>query len=537
MPPISTSSRRQRALVPVLVSLGMLVAIISSLGAPLIPTIADVDHVSVSGAQWSLTVTMLVGAVATPAMGRLGDGPHRRKVILTGLVVVLLGSLLAALPLGFACLIVGRALQGAGMGLVPLAIATARDSLPPERARSALATLSLTTAAGVGLGYPVTGLLAEYLGMYAGFWFAAIATALALVAAVLVIPVPPSRPARPMDIPGAVLLALGMSGLLFTLSQGEHWGWGSARLLVLVAVSVFLLGGWVLHELRTEHPLVELRLVRDRVVLAAHLTTLMGGVGMYLLISSVTRYVQTPTDAGYGFGASIVVTGLVLVPFSVASLVAGRVVRLLARTQPLARLLPLSCVISLVSMLTFVFARGALWGVFVTMAVAGLGVGFNFAITPGLIVGGVPAHETGSAMSFNQVVKYIGYSAGSALSAMVLQAATAPGRSLPSGDGYRTTGLLGSGVWAATAVVGLILLRSFARTPSRTAGSTVAMSPAVGTGGPGTSSGSDGSGTSSGPGGSDGSDGSGASDSSDGSVSGRNPGPGATAETRAEVER
>ncbi|MGW4517345.1 MFS transporter [Streptomyces sp. NPDC004393] len=457
---------QQRALVPVLVSLGMLVAIISSLGAPLIPTIAAVDHVSVADAQWSLTVTMLVGAVATPAMGRLGDGPHRRKVILTGLAVVLLGSLLAALPLGFACLIVGRALQGVGMGLVPLAIATARDSVPPERARSALSTLSLTTAAGVGIGYPVTGLLAESLGMYAGFWFAVIATTLALIAAAVVLPTPPGRPAHPMDVVGALLLTLGMSGLLFALTQGERWGWGSPRLLVLGVVSVLLLIGWALHELRTAHPLVDLRLIRDRTVFAAHLTTMMGGIGMYLLISLVTRYVQTPPSAGYGLGASVVVTGLILVPFSVTSLVAGRIVRTLIRTQPPVRLLPVSCLLSLAALLTFVFAHGGLWEVFVTMALAGLGVGVNFAVTPGLVVGGVPAHETGSAMSFNQVVKYIGYSAGSALSAVIIQAATTPGQGLPPESGYRTAGLTGCAVWAATALVAYVLIRSGARVAS-----------------------------------------------------------------------
>ncbi|WP_343235054.1 MFS transporter [Streptomyces sp. SID10853] len=461
---------RQRALVPVLVSLGMLVAIISSLGAPLIPTIAAADHVSVANAQWSLTVTMLVGAVATPAMGRLGDGPHRRKVILTGLAVVLVGSLLAALPLGFACLIVGRAFQGVGMGLVPLAIATARDSVPPERARSALSTLSLTTAAGVGVGYPLTGLLAESFGMYAGFWFAVIATTVALVAAAVVLPASPPRPAHPMDIPGALLLTLGMSGLLFTLTQGEHWGWGSPRLLVLGAVSVLLLAGWVLQELRTAHPLVELRLVRDRTVFAAHLTTMMGGVGMYLLISLVTRYVQTPSGAGYGFGASVVVTGLVLVPFSVGSLVAGRVVRILVRSQPPVRMLPVSCLLSFAALLSFVLAHDRLWEVFVTMALAGLGVGVNFAVTPGLVVGAVPAHETGSAMSFNQVVKYIGYSTGSALSAVILQAATTSGDGLPPESGYRTAGLTGCAVWAATAVVAYVLTRSGARRTSAVRG-------------------------------------------------------------------
>ena len=63
-----------RELLPVLIFLGMVVAVVSSLGAPMIPTIAAVDHVSLVTAQWSLTITLLVGAVATPTMGRLGDG-------------------------------------------------------------------------------------------------------------------------------------------------------------------------------------------------------------------------------------------------------------------------------------------------------------------------------------------------------------------------------------------------------------------------------------------------------------------------------
>ncbi|MCB5907383.1 MFS transporter [Streptomyces pinistramenti] len=461
----TSSGEEHRALVPVLVCLGMLVAIVSGLGAPLVPTIADVDGVSVSTAQWSLTVTMLMGAVATPAMGRLGDGPHRRKVILGGLATVLAGSLLAALPLGFGFLIAGRALQGVGMGLVPLAIATARDALPPDRARSALATLSLTTVAGVGLGYPITGLLTQYLGMYAGFWFALIAAGAALIAAALVLPEPPRRPAHPMDVPGAVLLTLGMTALLFALTEGESWGWASARLLILAAAAVLLLIGWVAHELRTPHPLVDVRLVRDRTVLIADLTTMVGGIGTYLLISLVTRYVETPRSTGYGFGSTVVVTGLVLVPFSAASLVSGRLVRLLARSNPLPRLLPLGCLLSLAAMLCFVFARGSMWGVCATMAVAGLGVGVNFAVTPALIVGAVPAHETGSAMSFNQVVKYIGYSAGSALSAVILQAHTAPGRTLPSNDGYHAAGLLGCAVWVVTALVGVALIRRGARNP------------------------------------------------------------------------
>ncbi|WP_338703198.1 MFS transporter [Streptomyces sp. Q6] len=459
-PSISASAlRRPRALVPVLVSLGMLVAVVSSLGAPLIPTIAAQDHVSVSTAQWALTVTMLVGAVATPVMGRLGDGPHRKNVILTGLAAVLAGSVLAALPLGFVWLLAGRALQGVGMGLVPLAIATARDALPPARARSAVATLSLTTAAGIGLGYPITGLFAEYLGMAAGFWFAAATAAAALAATVLVVPAPPHRPATPMDVPGGLLLAGGMAALLIALAEGERWGWSSLPLLGLAAATVILLGGWIAHSLHAAHPLVRIRLVRDRGVLLANLTTMVGGVGTYLLISLVTRYVQTPTSAGYGFGASIVVTGLLLVPFSAASLVTGRLVRALGSAATPARMLPLGCLLSLGALVCFLLGRSSLWGIGAMMFLAGLGVGVTFAVTPGLIVGGVPAEETGSAMSFNQVVKYIGYSTGSALSAVILQAATAPGDALPADDGYRTAGLAGCTAFVITGILAVVLTR------------------------------------------------------------------------------
>src|ERR1700677_2441425 len=94
-------SWRDAALVPTLVSVAALVAIMNSLGAPLIPTIASHDHVSLSTGQWLLTAALLTGALATPVMGRLADGPRQRQVILVALVVVLAGCVLAALSKSF----------------------------------------------------------------------------------------------------------------------------------------------------------------------------------------------------------------------------------------------------------------------------------------------------------------------------------------------------------------------------------------------------------------------------------------------------
>lgn len=109
--------RSSRPLVPVLVLLGLVVAIVSSLGAPSSPPIATETGVCLATAQWSLTSGPLVGAIATPVMGRLGDGPRRCEVVLVTLVVAAVGSTLAALPLPFGWLVVGSStLRRSGSG-------------------------------------------------------------------------------------------------------------------------------------------------------------------------------------------------------------------------------------------------------------------------------------------------------------------------------------------------------------------------------------------------------------------------------------
>ena len=103
---------------------------------------------SLSAGEWLLTITLLTGALATPVMGRLADGPRQRTVILVALAAVVVGCVLAAVSTGFALLLVGRALQGLGLGLLPVAMAIARRNLPLEKARRTIATLSITTAIG-----------------------------------------------------------------------------------------------------------------------------------------------------------------------------------------------------------------------------------------------------------------------------------------------------------------------------------------------------------------------------------------------------
>ena len=446
-----------RSLTPVLIFVAAVVTLISSLGAPLVPAIAAANDVPVTDAQWSLTITLLVGAVATPVLGRLGDGPHRHRVVLGVLALVVAGSVLAALPLGLGWLLAGRALQGAGLGLIPLTIATAREALTGERARSAAAALSITTVAGVGLGYPVTGLVAEVGGYHAAFWLGAglSATALALAAVAL----PPARApsAPPLDVVGAVLLAAGLVTALLVLSEGATWGWTSAAVVGLTAGSVLALAAWAAWELRTEGPLVDLRLARGRTAATAHAAALLVGVGNYLLLSSTALLAQAPAGGGAGFGASVVVSGLILVPFSVCSVLAGRLGTVVVDRLGPRPLLPLSALVQTAAFVLFAVARDQLWELFVVMAVAGLGVGGAFAGLPRLVASAVPVSETGSAMALNQVLRYVGFSTGSALTAAVLVAAAGPDGGPAGSGGYTAVAVIGCACCLLTAVLTWLL--------------------------------------------------------------------------------
>ena len=344
--------RSPRALVAVLIFVGTVVAVISSLGAPLVPAIAARSGASLTDAQWSLTVTLLVGAVATPVVGRLGDGPRRRAVVLVVLALVTAGGVLAALPLGLEWLIVGRGLQGFGLGLTPVAIATARDALTGERSRSTVAALSVTVAAGVGLGYPTAGLIAELGGR-----------ARRLLDRCRHQP-PRARSRRRsccrrprMSPPGGSTSSgpscsgAGLAGLLLALGEAEVWGWTSPLLWVLLGgASAGSCSAWLFWESRSSAPLVDLRLARGRVAASAHVAALLVGLSNYLLLASIPILAQAPeaearvrhVDRGRGPDPAALLAGSVVAGRLARSLAAGPSARWCCRWRPSSRAAP-SC--------------------------------------------------------------------------------------------------------------------------------------------------------------------------------------------------
>jgi MFS family permease len=450
---------REKALTPTLVMIGLCVALISSLGAPLIPTIANDNHVTLAAAQWSLTITLLVGAIATPLIGRLGDGSHRRRVLIFVVSGVFTGSLIAALPLGFTALLAGRALQGLGLALIPLVMSVARDHLP-NGGRSTISLLSVTAITGVGLGYPITGFLAEHGGVHGAFWFGTTLSAIAVLLAVLFVPKAPTRVKRPLDLVGGALLAAGLAMLLLALANGGSWGWTSGTVLSLAVGAVALLCAWGWWTLHTAHPLIDLRLFRYRGVQIANLSGALSGMGMYITISMTIRLAQTPTSTGYGIGASVALASVILLPMSAGSILSSRLFALFVRRRlPADLLIPVGTLILLLAMVVFALSRSTLWQLAIILGIVGLGIGITVSVMPSLIMRSVPSTETGSAMGFNQVLRTASYSVGSAISGSILEAHTKAGQSLPTSSGYQVGAYFGIALCVLTLVLLVPLMR------------------------------------------------------------------------------
>jgi len=455
----SPQAQRQappRPLVPSLVFIALVVAAVGSLGAPLITSVATTFHVSLASAQWTLTITLLSGAVAIPLLGRLGAGPRRRETIIGTLAIVTGGGVLTVLPLSFPWLLAGRAAQGVGLGLPALLMGVARDHLGADRAPGVIAFVSVASAIGIGVGYPLAGLLTEFGGVRAAYGLGVAVTAAALLAAVRAMPVPPPGRTARVDIPGALLLGGGLLAVLLVISETSLWSRRPAVAAAAAALGLALLVAWAIHEWRAPSPLVDIRLLRHRAVATANVTMLIGGAGMYLLLTLITRYAQTPRAAGYGFGLTTFEAGLVLVPFSLLGFVGGKAAPRLRVRVSASWLLAGSALIVLAAFALFALARASLAELLLAMALLGCGVGSFSAAMPAVILAVTPQSETSSAMGFNQVVRSVGLASGSAVGGLILSAGTAAGDLFPASGAYTTAAWAGVAVMAAVAITSLI---------------------------------------------------------------------------------
>jgi MFS family permease len=442
-------------------------ALMQTVVVPALKLLADRLHATPTTSAWILSAFLLSSAVLTPLLGRLGDRFGRRRVTLAVLVVYGIGMAGAAAAQNIGQLIAARAVQGAALALVPLSMAILREAMPARRLPFAMGLVSGVVGAGGGAGLIVGGLLADHVSWRYLFVLGAALAVVSRVLAALWVPASAHPASGGIDIPGAVLLGGGLVAVLLALAKGPSWGWSSVAVLSLFALGVVLFVVLIGVERSKDDALLDVGELSDRPMLMTHAAAFLFGAGSYFFYLALPLYAQLkPGATGVGFGSTITVAGLLMLPGMLAVVPAGMAVGRIARTLGPRWPLAGGWVLFAAGSMLFVLAHGRMWQHAVFYTIVGAGTGLVIGSLPKLIADIVPLSRTGTANGINNIARTVGSAVGTALAAAVIAS---------GGSGLLPDSTFTTLFWLATAAaaVGIVVALFATRHEA-----TVATSPA-----------------------------------------------------------
>jgi MFS family permease len=334
------------------------------------------------------------------------------------------GSLVTALTDDIGWLIVGRAVQGVSAAAIPLGISLLAALMPRERVGSSIALISAMLGVGGALGLPLAGFVAEHADFHALFWITACAGLVAFAGILTIVPESPARSGGRVDLIGATLLAAGLVCLMLPLAQSSAWGWDDPRVTVLLVASVVVLAVFGWSQLRIRDPLVDLKALGRKPIVITNLASVLFGFALFASFIGTASFVEAPEASGYGFGSSLLVGGLAMLPSGLAMLLLSPVAARLIERRGAPQTLALGATVVALGWLMRIVWSGSLWEVIVGATVVGIGTGIGYAAIPSLINAHTPAGEIASANGLNSLFRSFGSSLASAIGGSILAAHT-----------------------------------------------------------------------------------------------------------------
>ena len=470
-PPSPDGRTGWRSILLLLTVAGTAFALMQTLVVPALPFFQREFDTTANGVAWIVTGFLLSSSVLTPVLGKLGDTYGKKRLLVISLVVFGVGALGAAVSWSLESLIAFRVLQGAGAAVFPLSFGIIRDEFPPEKVGLGIGVVSSVFGAGGGVGLVASGIILEYLDWHWLFLIGGIPVLVA--AAVIARHVPESRtltPTKP-DYAGAAALSFALATLLLGISQGNAWGWSSARVIGLLAASALFFTLWAVIERRVREPMVDLGMLARPKMAATNAITFLVGFAMFSAFISLPNFVQMPAGlpagiaerAGYGFGASPIESGLFFVPSSLAMIFAGPIAGSLGSRLGAAVPLRIGLLAAGSGLGLFVLAHDEPWHIYTSMALLGVGIGFSLAAVGKLAVDNARSRETGVASAINTIMRTAGAALGAQVAATIISANVIPGTAVPSETGFTVAFTIGTITVLAALVPTFVLTRGARR--------------------------------------------------------------------------
>jgi MFS family permease len=455
-----TRMPRQGAIVAVLAIAGLASSFMFTLVVPIQSKLPELLDASREDTAWVVTSTLLAAAVITPISGRLGDMYGKRRIVLVLLALLVVGSVIAALSPGIVGIIVGRTLQGAVVGVVPLGISILRDVLHENRVDTAIALISATLGVGGALGLPISAFITERSDWHVLFWVAAGLGAAVFALVVWIVPVSVLRTAGRFDYLGAAGLSAGLLGVLLAVSRGNEWGWTSAPVLALGLGGLLILVVWGWYELRIPEPLLDLRVAARRPVLLTNIASVAMGFSLFASNVAYPQMLELPASVG-GFGLSLLAASLVVMPAGVMMMVLSPFSGRMARTVGPKLLLILGAISLILAYGFTLLFSSEVWHLVVANFLIGAGIGFGYAAMPMLIMRSVPQSETGASNGLNALFRSLGTSTAAAVIGAVLATYTVEvgGMPVPQPVAFQLSFVLAGAAAVAALVVAVFIPR------------------------------------------------------------------------------
>lgn len=405
--------RSTAAFVLILIALLWPLEVVSLSYSLLTPAVTQIAvHYQTQQIGWVFTALTLVGAVAGPVMSKLGDLHGKKKVMVAGALLAVLGGFLAAIAPNFPTLLAGRALQGFMLPLVTLSYSLMRDILPK---RWIAFSVSLTVG-GTGLvtitGPFIAGYFIDHHGFRSVFWLLVGMSVLALLG-LLAVPESKVRARSRLDWTGVVLLGAGVALVLVGLSEAVTWTWSSAKTLGCIFGGLALLVVWVVVQRRTSEPLVDIRLVSRRPVLTTIIVAGLayGAVGAYTTILPMMAMTPRALGGDYGFGSTAMQLTLFTVPAGIATCVPSFIVGLYMRRIG-ARLPAVVGSLIMAAAATYTaFAHTEKWQVVVGFTVLAAGASLAYAAVPNLVIEAAPVEQQAITAGMTGLLQTLGSTA------------------------------------------------------------------------------------------------------------------------------
>ena len=425
----------------------------------LLPAISEDTGMSVTTLQWAVTGYSLVGAAVIVTSGSLGDVFGRKRVFQLGLLLFVGSCIFIALTTSGGGVIAGRLVQGAaGATILACGLSLLSVANSGEAQLRAVSLWGAAAAVGAAAGPLLGGVLVELSGWQGLFWVdAVIAVACIVLTARTVEESRDPNRSRSIDYAGTVLVALTLAPFILALSKGGDWGWFSAGTLGCIALSIASGFAFIAVEKRVAIPLLDLALLRNRILVGSTIAILIGAGTINALMYLLSLYFQDPATLDF----SPLQAGLATLPATVGLVVVAPLVPRFAAKLGGRQVVGVGFLITAVGFaaLGLVNASWTYAAFLLPLVAVAVGMGLSNGPASSASTACVPENQVGSASGVSNMARYVGAAVATALAATIFSTVIADhaAEGNPPADALASGLATASWVMAAFSLAGVVM--------------------------------------------------------------------------------